>query len=88
MHRIVVVRVLTGASAAGFCLVWAFRFVKESAHGCFCCVQIIVPFSQVGRKNDIYVFCSSYRCDTTGWLVVPITMHAVAAGQPKSFVIV
>lgn len=26
------------------------------------CVQIIVPFSQVGRKNDIYVFCSSYRC--------------------------
>lgn len=27
------------------------------------CVQIIVPFSQVGRKNDIYVFCSSYRYD-------------------------
>jgi Rab GDP dissociation inhibitor len=25
-------------------------------------VQIIVPFSQVGRKNDIYVFCSSWRC--------------------------
>ena len=25
-------------------------------------VQIIVPYSQVGRKNDIYVFCSSYRC--------------------------
>ena len=24
-------------------------------------VQIIVSFSQVGRKNDIYVFCSSYR---------------------------
>lgn len=24
-------------------------------------VQIIVPYSQVGRKNDIYVFCSSYR---------------------------
>jgi Rab GDP dissociation inhibitor len=27
-------------------------------------VQIIIPFSQVGRKNDIYVFCSSYRCAT------------------------
>jgi RAB protein geranylgeranyltransferase component A len=25
-------------------------------------VQIIIPYSQVGRKNDIYVFCSSYRC--------------------------
>jgi Rab GDP dissociation inhibitor len=24
-------------------------------------VQIIVPFSQVGRKNDIYVFSSSHR---------------------------
>ena len=25
-------------------------------------VQIIIPFSQVGRKNDIYVFSSSHRC--------------------------
>lgn len=25
-------------------------------------VQIIIPYSQVGRRNDIYVFCSSYRC--------------------------
>jgi hypothetical protein len=27
-------------------------------------VQIIVPYSQVGRNNDIYVFCSSYWCDS------------------------
>jgi Rab GDP dissociation inhibitor len=24
-------------------------------------VQIIVPYSQIGRQHDIYVFCSSYR---------------------------
>lgn len=24
-------------------------------------VQIIVPASQVGRQNDLYIFCSSYR---------------------------
>jgi Rab GDP dissociation inhibitor len=24
-------------------------------------VQLIIPYSQVGRQHDIYVFCSSYR---------------------------
>lgn len=34
-------------------------------------VQIIIPYSQVGRRNDIYVFCSSYRCaERVLWLLL------------------
>lgn len=46
-------------------------------------VQIIVPFSQVGRQSDIYVFCSSYRCPSSLSLLLhslPCPAHVIIPG--------
>lgn len=45
-------------------------------------VQIIIPYSQVGRRNDIYVFCSSYRCARMhDWHAVDRALHGALRGS-------